>query len=116
MTPSHLVLSIVLGAVALGFTAGTAEAATARASAAITIYDGPGYRYAPIGKLLRNEVVRLAECTPSGRWCRIVHTGPAGWVLASYLVGSAAKVEATPFKPLVNPFREMFPRPAPKQP
>jgi uncharacterized protein YraI len=80
-----------------------ANAATARASDPLTIYDGPGYAYAPVGRLGRDEVVRLAQCTPSGRWCYVLHDGPNGWVLASYLIGSAAKVDATPHRPLVTP-------------
>ena len=82
------------------FGASAAEAATARASDPLTIYAGPGYFYEPIGKLARNAVVTLAECTPRGTWCRITD---GGWVLGSYLIGSAAKVEATPWRPLVNP-------------
>jgi len=79
---------------------GAAEAATARASDLLTIYAGPGIVYPAVGKLARNAVVKLAECTPRGTWCRI---DGSGWVLGSYLVGSAAKVEATPWRPLVNP-------------
>jgi uncharacterized protein YraI len=97
-------LLILLAGAALPAT--PASAATARASGALTMYAGPGYAYAPVGRLPRNAVVHLAECTPSGRWCRIVN---GGWVLGSYLVGSAAKVEATPWQPLVNPFHRMFP-------
>ncbi|MGN6102725.1 MAG: SH3 domain-containing protein [Devosia sp.] len=83
-----------------------AEAATARASDPLTIYAGPGSWYAPIGRLPQGAVVTLAECTPRSVWCRIEG---GGWVLGSYLVGSAAKVEATPWRPLVNPFYRMFP-------
>jgi uncharacterized protein YraI len=97
-------LGILLGALSLG----AALAATARASDPLTLYAGPGYDYPPIGRLARNEVVRLAQCTPSGRWCYVVHNGPDGWALASYLVGSAAKVEATPWRPLVTPGFGLF--------
>jgi uncharacterized protein YraI len=104
MTSKRLLLAAVLGALALGALSGAAQAATARASDPLTIYAGPGYWYAPIGKLQKNEVVRLSECTPRGVWCRIIRDGgPNGWVLGSYLIGSAAKVEATPWRPLVNP-------------
>jgi uncharacterized protein YraI len=96
-------------ALALAFVgAAPALAATARASDPITIYDGPGYGYMPVGRLARNEVVRLAQCTPSGRWCYVIHDGPGGWVLASYLIGSAAKVDATPGQPLVTPGFGLF--------
>jgi uncharacterized protein YraI len=106
MSLRTLRLSFGFGFAVLALVAATggACAATARASDPITIYDGPGYGYRPVGKLTRNEVVGLSECTPSGRWCHVVRNGPDGWVLASYLIGSAAKVEATPWKPLVDPF------------
>lgn|GEM_PF-1741961 len=105
-------LLLLAGAGLLGMLALAAPALaapTARASAALTIYAGPGYWYAPVGELAKNEVVSLAECTPRSSWCRIIHiggrSGPDGWVLGSYLIGSAAKVEATPWHPLVDPFR-----------
>ena len=63
--------------------AGPAEAATARASAVLTLYAGPGSWYQPVGKLAKNEVVRIAECTRHSYWCRVVHDGPTGWVLGS---------------------------------
>ena len=75
MRVSRLLPGLLAGVLMLGGV-GAASAATARASAAITIYDGPGYYYAPIGKLASGEVVKLSECTPSGRWCRVVHDGP----------------------------------------
>jgi uncharacterized protein YraI len=106
MTIGRLCSALFIALAGLALPAGTAVAATARASSALTMYAGPGYAYPPVGRLSRNAVVHLAECTPSGRWCRIEN---GGWVLGSYLVGSAAKVEATPWQPLVNPFHRMFP-------
>jgi hypothetical protein len=39
----------------------------------------------------------LSRCTRESIWCRIVYEdGPDGWVLGSYLVGSAAKMRVTP--------------------
>ena len=110
-------LGLGLGLLALVFVAatGSASAATARASATLRIYSGPGYDYATIGRLPKNAVVSLAECTRRITWCRIVYNGPTGWVLGSYLIGSPAKVDATPMTPLVNPFRIINPRP-PKAP
>ena len=110
MKASPFLLAALVAATLCALTGG-ASAATARASGAPIIYAGPGNGYAPIGRLAPNEVVRLAECTPSGRWCRVLHNGPSGWVLGSYLIGSAAKVEATPYRPLVDPFRPLFRRP-----
>jgi hypothetical protein len=101
---ARIVLGIAFGLLLALFGVGAANAATARASDPLTLYAGPGRDYAPIGRLVRNEVVRLAECTPSGRWCFVEHNGPDGWALASFLVGSAAKVDATPWRPLVDPF------------
>ena len=57
-----------------------------------------------IGRLPPNAVVSLAECTTGQAWCRISGGGPNGWVPGSFLVGSAAKNRATPWRPLVNPF------------
>lgn len=108
MAIGRLVAALLVGLAAVLGPGSGAHAATARASAPMTIYDGPGYDFRPVGRLDRDEVVRLSECTPSGRWCRVVHAGPDGWVLGSYLIGSAAKVEATPFQPLVNPFHRIF--------
>jgi uncharacterized protein YraI len=114
MQKRHIGSGLALLALAFVATTGAASAATARASATLSIYDGPGYGYYRIGKLPKNAVVKLAECTRRGTWCRIVYDGPTGWVLGSYLIGSAAKVDATPFTPLVNPFRIIHPHP--KQP
>lgn len=98
-----------IGLAILGLSgAAPALAATARASDPVTIYGGPGYGYLPVGRLDRDEVVRLAQCTPSGRWCYVLHDGPDGWVLGSYLIGSAAKVQATPWRPLVTPGFGLF--------
>jgi len=105
MTTSRLVLGLLLAGLAMGFGAGAAQAATARASDTIPIYDNPG-DHLPIGRLVRGEVVRLDRCTPRGVWCRVIHNGPTGWVLASYLIGSAAKMEATPGRSLINPLRD----------
>jgi uncharacterized protein YraI len=101
---------ILLSALFAALASSGAEAATARASGAPAIYAGPGYGYAVIGRLAPNEAVSLAECTPRALWCRIVHDGPGGWVLGSFLVGAAAKVNATPWQPLVNPFSHRFHR------
>lgn len=110
MPVQRLILGLLAGLMLLGATLSGASAATARASDPLTIYAGPGYGFAPIGRLPRGAVVRLSECTPRSVWCRIVtDEAPNGWVLGSYLIGSAAKVEATPWRPLGSPFW-MFPR------
>jgi len=99
-----IVPAATLAAVLIASLATGAAAATARASDPLDVYAGPGHGYRIIGKLARNAVVTLSECTPSGNWCRIKTGGPVGWVLGTYLVGSAAKVMATPPRSLVEPF------------
>ena len=44
--------------------------------------------------------VRLQRCTRNSNWCLFLNAGgqPAGWVRGSYLVGSGAKLEVTPYK------------------
>ena len=116
MITSRLLLTIVAAAAALGLTAANAYAASARASNTIPIYDAPGGIHLPIGTLVRGEVVKLDRCTPRGVWCRVIHNGPPGWVLASYLIGSAAKMDATPGRSLINPLRDPLFLPGLKRP
>jgi uncharacterized protein YraI len=66
---------------------------TARATAELSIYAGPGPGFARIGTLYHGARVELAECTRNERWCRL---RDGGWVDATYLVGMAAKIRATP--------------------
>ena len=91
-------------AAALIALASPAAAAEARASGNLPIRSGPGEWYRAIGTLPQGASVRLSQCTRQSRWCRIIYRdGPDGWVLGSYLVGSAAKMQATPPE-FVNPF------------
>ena len=85
-----------LGALALAATAGSSFANSARASDAISIFDGPDSFTNVIGRLEAGEQVTIDRCTASGIWCRVFHDGPTGWVPASYLIGAAAKADATP--------------------
>ena len=86
----------------LGALPSAASAATAVVSDKISIFEQPRYQVNEIVGLLRaGEVVSLDRCTASGNWCRVLSNGqPTGWVLASFLVGSPAKVEATPLESL----------------
>ncbi len=85
--------AILIVALALLATPAMAEA-TARVSGGnIAVRSGPGSGYDTIGALPNGAEVTLERCTRSGRWCLVTD---AGWVRASYLVGSAAKVDATP--------------------
>ena len=82
-----------------------AFAADARATGNLPIRSGPGDFYRVIGTLPDNARVGLSRCTRQSIWCKIVYDdGPDGWVLGSYLVGSAAKMRATPSE-FTNPFR-----------
>jgi uncharacterized protein YraI len=73
------------------------EAGEARASGNVTVHSGPGQRYEIIGNLRDGRYYEVEECTRQSRWCLVSHRGELlGWVLGSYLVGSPAKVEATP--------------------
>lgn len=82
----------------LGFAAAAmpAFAATAHATNNIQIFDVPRDDQTQVAGVLRaGEDVTLDTCTPDGIWCRVIHDGPPGWVLASFLVGAQAKVDAT---------------------
>ena len=108
-------LLLVAAAVALAAAGPALAAPTARATGMVPIYAGPGYVYPVIGRLQNNEVVSLDTCTYSGVWCQLKGHSPNGWVLSSYLVGSAAKLQAAPpkfMRPLgaIGPFGPPFPR------
>jgi uncharacterized protein YraI len=83
-----------------------AEAApTARTSGVQTLRDAPRSNAAPIIRLARNTRVDVIRCTRRSRWCLVapIDGGPQGWMLGSYLIGSAAKNAVTPHE-FVNPF------------
>jgi uncharacterized protein YraI len=102
-----IAIAAVAGLALLG-TAGASSAATptARASGQLPVHAGPGSGYAIVGKLAKNERVSIERCVYSGRWCLVSDGQPIGWVLSSYLVGSQAKLLATPPKFLVDPFQQ----------
>ena len=89
--PAHLSLALALLAAAA---APALAESTARVKGGnIPVYAGPGYDYRKIDTLPDGTVVTLDYCTRNGVWCQVTDTG---WVLASYLVGAAAKLEVTP--------------------
>jgi len=91
--------------VALGVPAEAASRHTARASGTIPLRAGPGSDYRIIDQLPDGSQVRLEQCTCESKWCLVLLEGEvAGWARGSYLVGSAAKLEVTPMKLLVDPF------------
>lgn len=94
---------LALSLVAASLAALPAEAAsrgTARASADIPVRSGPGAGYRTIGTLPKGSQVHLQRCTRESNWCLFLGKDgePAGWVRGSYLVGSGAKLEVTPYK------------------
>lgn len=94
---------LALSLLAAGLATMPAEAAsrgTARASADIPVRSGPGAGYRTIGTLPSGSEVRLQRCTRNSNWCLFLDDDgePAGWVRGSYLVGSGAKLEVTPYK------------------
>ena len=76
----------------------TASDLTARASARIPVHSAPRSWAPVIDRLNKNERVKLDYCTREAVWCHVIQLdgGPAGWVEGSWLVGSPAKVSATP--------------------
>lgn len=107
---------IALAAALLAVLAATPALAvpTARASGVLAVRSGPGDFYPLVDKLAKNERVTLDQCTRRARWCHIhqLDGGPSGWVPGSYLVGSPAKNEVTPFEFSFNPLDplDFFPR------
>lgn len=95
----------VLAGAALALLAAPVFAATPTARVVggdIPVRLGPGAHYKVIGTLANGSRVALDYCTHDGRWCLVAPD--RGWVRASYLVGSAAKIAATPFSFQVDPF------------
>lgn len=94
-----------LGLLALAVTIAPAVAAEARASGDVPVRTGPGGWYAIIDYLEDGEYYEVEDCTFRAYWCLVSDGGDElGWVRGSYLVGSGAKVEVTPFEFLVDPF------------
>ena len=99
MRTALLALSLV-AACLVALPAEAASRGTARASADLPVRAGPGAGYQTISTLPKGTEVRLQRCTRNSNWCLFLSAGgqPAGWVRGSYLVGSGAKLEVTPYK------------------
>lgn len=99
MRTALLALSLVAASLA-ALPAEAASRGTARASGDIPVRAGPGSGYETIGTLRSGTEVRLQRCTRNSNWCLFLDKSgePAGWVRGSYLVGSGAKLEVTPYK------------------
>ena len=78
-------ISLKAGLAAALLLAGTAAsfAASAYATGEVNVRRGPGTGYGVVDQLYRGESVDVDGCR--GGWCRITHSGPDGWVSASYL-------------------------------
>jgi len=72
-----------LAGAALLLSAGAALAEPGQATASVNVRSGPGVGYAVLDTLYPGEGVDIQRCT--GGWCYVVHSGPDGWVSASYL-------------------------------
>jgi uncharacterized protein YraI len=93
-----LAAALILAATLAPLPAGAAPL-TARASGVQAVHLGAGSYFPIIDKLRKNERVRLDFCTREQKWCHVIQLdgGPDGWVLGSYLIGSAAKNAVTPY-------------------
>lgn len=101
-------------ALSLLITPALADRPTARASGVQKVYAHPRASSAVLDKLEANERVYLTRCTKQTRWCLIrqLDGGPRGWVRGADLVGSPAKVEATPYEFSFDPLHPLAPWPA----
>jgi uncharacterized protein YraI len=63
-----------------------ASAAVTTVTADVNLRNGPGGNV--IGQVRAGESVDVVEC--SGSWCRIIRSGPDGWISRQYLAGMSA--------------------------
>ena len=77
--------AIALAVGGLVASVGAASAIEAAAKSAVNVRTGPGTSFSVVDKLEADEIVDITECAPSG-WCFVEHTGPDGWVSASFLI------------------------------
>jgi uncharacterized protein YraI len=98
---------------ALAITPAFADRPTARSSGVQSLHLYPRAGSPIVGKLANQERVYLDQCTRKARWCHAIPLdgGPSGWVLGSYLIGSPAKVQVTPFEFSFDPLDplDLFP-------
>lgn len=102
-TPALLVLLALVATPAL------AERPTARSSGVQAIHTRPTLTSRIVDKLADDERVYLRECTRQTKWCYVVQLdgGPSGWVMGADLIGSAAKVQVTPFEFSFDPMHPL---------
>lgn len=82
ITKTISILALALSALVTAVTAAAAQDATA--TTWLNVRAGPSATYDVRDTLYPDEPVFIEECNTSG-WCRITHSGPDGWVNASYL-------------------------------
>lgn len=92
MFKHRLGMSAALAAASILVSAGAALAVEAEAKSAVNVRTGPGTSYGIVDQLTAGEVVEITECSPSG-WCFVEHSGPDGWVSASYLTAAGGDEE-----------------------
>ncbi|MCB1518891.1 MAG: SH3 domain-containing protein [Hyphomicrobiaceae bacterium] len=94
-----------LAALSLAAAATPSQAASttvwASAKSPLNVRIGPGVQYERIDTLYQNETVQVTQCA-SNNWCYVTHSGPDGWVSASYLTFGAA-VQPTPQPQPITP-------------
>lgn len=114
----RLAAAAALALTALLVTPTLADRPTARASGVQKVYAKPRLSSNVIDKLEDDERVYLDRCTRQTVWClvRQLDGGPRGWVMGADLVGSSAKLLATPYEfsfdvldPLGNGRGPLFP-------
>lgn len=93
-------LAAALALIAMFVTPALADRPTARSSGIQKVYAKPRLTATVLDKLDDDERVYLDRCTRQTIWClvRQLDGGPRGWVMGADLVGSPAKVLATPFE------------------
>ena len=83
MSLKRKILTLGLAATAFFGMGAAAFAASAYATTTLNVRSGPGTGYGVVDVLRRGEAVDVDYCR--GSWCRVVKSGPDGWVSASYL-------------------------------
>ncbi len=97
----RLLLSLLLvGAAGLP---GAAFAGAAYTSDKISVVEQPRNQANEIvGLLPAGVAVDIDRCNVEGDWCRVKDDNVIGWVPASYLIGAAAKADASPLSTLTQ--------------
>jgi hypothetical protein len=100
---------VALAVVTLAATPAFADRPIARSSGMQAIHTHPRPSSPIVDRLDDQERVYLSRCTKKTLWCRIVQLdgGPDGWVMGADLVGSRAKLLATPYEFSFDPMHPL---------